>query len=48
MQIDRDQQKKKEEKPAKIYMSTDHLKQGDYEIHLLSKTEVIKVISFKK
>jgi len=47
MQVERKPKKNKEE-PAKIYLSTDHLKKGQYELHLLSDTEVIKVIPFKK
>ncbi|NNL79974.1 MAG: hypothetical protein HKO67_05770 [Flavobacteriaceae bacterium] len=41
-------QEENNEEQAKIFMSIDHLKAGNYKLHLLCKDKVIKTIKFKK
>lgn len=37
-----------EKTAASIYISVDHLKQGDYQLHLMCKEKIIKTVIFKK
>lgn len=37
-----------EDKASSIYISVDHLKQGEYQLHLMCEEKIIKTVRFKK
>jgi len=48
MQVNEKSNGDPEDKTSRIYINVDHLKQGEYQLHLMCKDKVIKTISFNK